>query len=112
MRPLLHLVRKESLLLLRDWNALLLLFVMPAIFILIMSLALQSRFAAESGKKMTYYLVNQDAGAVNEALLENCTGCRVSRRFVRGPIRRTFGAGLPAVTCASWWSCRRVSARQ
>lgn len=70
MRPVFHLIKKETLLLLRDWNALVLLFVMPAAFILIMSLALQSRFAAENGIQLSYYLVNQDAGTVNAKLLQ------------------------------------------
>ncbi|HET6724402.1 MAG TPA: ABC transporter permease [Gammaproteobacteria bacterium] len=71
MPPVAHLVKKETLLLLRDRNALVLLFVMPAIFILIMSLALQNRFAAENGVKLKYYLVNQDAGPVNAQLLDS-----------------------------------------
>ena len=63
MRALLHLVRKESLLLVRDWHALLLLFAMPVLFILVMSLALRDRFAAHQGAALTYFLKNQDANA-------------------------------------------------
>ena len=69
MRILAHLVTKEVRLLLRDWHALLLLFVMPVAFILIMSLALQNRFSTESGVHIEYLLLNQDSGAVDKRLL-------------------------------------------
>ena len=62
MSPLLYLIRKELLLLRRDWHALLLLFVMPTLFILIMSLALRDTFASHGQVSLTYYLVNQDEG--------------------------------------------------
>jgi ABC-2 type transport system permease protein len=63
MRPLIHLVRKESLVLLRDWHALLLLFAMPVLFILVMSLALRDRFATHQGAALTYFLKNLDSSA-------------------------------------------------
>lgn len=69
-RPLSALIGKEWKLLLRDWHALLLLFVMPAIFILVMSLAMQNGFAAHEGVSVTYYLVDQDHGAVSAALIK------------------------------------------
>ncbi len=65
-----HLIGKEARLLLRDMNALALLFLMPAIFILIMSLALQSRFDAQNGVALDYYLVNQDSGEMTARLVE------------------------------------------
>ena len=52
MTALIAAIRKECLLLLRDWHALLLLFAMPLAFIVIMSLALEGRFAAESGPRL------------------------------------------------------------
>lgn len=70
MRALLYLVRKEILLLLRDWHALVLLFLMPAVFILIMSLALQNRFSAQSGVHIDYYLLNRDSGMADAELLK------------------------------------------
>jgi ABC-2 type transport system permease protein len=60
MRVLSQLVAKECLLLLRDGHALLLLFAMPALFILVMSVALRDRFVAGHGGALTYYLVNAD----------------------------------------------------
>src|SRR5690625_7466407 len=49
-------VRKESLLLVRDWHALLVLFAMPSLFVLIMSLALEERFD-DGGVQLPGYLV-------------------------------------------------------
>jgi ABC-2 type transport system permease protein len=66
MRIVLRLVRKEVLLLLRDWHALLLLFLMPAAFILIMSLALQNQFSAAGGAKLSYALVGGTAPALQK----------------------------------------------
>jgi ABC-2 type transport system permease protein len=60
--PLLHLVRKEWLLLRRDWHALGLLFLMPTAFILIMSLALQGLFAGRGQVALSYYWLDQDRG--------------------------------------------------
>ena len=65
---LLALIRKELLLLLRDWHALALLFLMPAAFILVMSLALQDRFAADQGVSLSYYLVDEDHSDASQAL--------------------------------------------
>jgi len=68
------LVRKESTLLLRDWHALFLLFVMPAVFILVMSLVLQNAYALHQGASVRYYLVNEDSGPVSAALVERLAG--------------------------------------
>ncbi len=43
MRTLFPLIRKELIVLRRDWHALLLLFAMPTLFILLMSLALRDK---------------------------------------------------------------------
>lgn len=64
------LVWKEWLLLWRDWHALLLLFAMPAAFILVMSLALQNKFALQQGVNIPYYLVNQDHSPQADALAQ------------------------------------------
>src|SRR5690349_11717546 len=66
----LALIRKELLLLMRDWHALALLFVMPAGFILVMSLALQDRFAADQGVSLSYYLVDQDRSPTSQGLVQ------------------------------------------
>jgi ABC-2 type transport system permease protein len=70
MRQLFHLVAKEVILLVRDWHALLLLFAMPVMFILVMSLALRDRFVSHHGAALTYYLVNQDQHAISTSVEE------------------------------------------
>jgi ABC-2 type transport system permease protein len=62
--PLYHLVAKELLLLRRDWHALALLFLMPAAFILVMSLALRDTFASHGPSALGYILLNQDDSAL------------------------------------------------
>ncbi|MGH8320414.1 MAG: ABC transporter permease [Gammaproteobacteria bacterium] len=68
--PVFALIRKELKLLLRDWHALLLLFAMPAAFILVMSLAMQNGFSAQQGVSVHYYLVNNDSGRASDALVK------------------------------------------
>jgi ABC-2 type transport system permease protein len=72
MSVLLALVRKEFLLLRRDWHALALLFVMPAFFILVMSLALRDVFATgrTSTNTFKYYLVNEDTTAFANSIAD------------------------------------------
>lgn len=76
----LALVRKELLLLLRDWHALALLFLMPTAFILVMSLALQDRFAADQGVSLSYYLVDEDHSAASQALVAQLAAGRELKR--------------------------------
>lgn len=56
----LALVRKEFQVLARDWQGLLVLFVMPALFILIMSLALRDAFDGLAGVDIEYLFVDRD----------------------------------------------------
>ncbi len=70
MRALFHLVLKEWLVLSRDWHALLLLFAMPVLFILVMSLALRDRFASHHGAALNYYLINQDQDPLSASVEE------------------------------------------
>ncbi|EQD52834.1 ABC-2 type transporter [mine drainage metagenome] len=69
--PVFALARKEWKLLIRDWHALLLLFVMPAVFILVMSLAFQNKYAERQGASIHYYLVNQDKSPASVALVKD-----------------------------------------
>lgn len=64
------LVRKEWRLLLRDWHALLLLFAMPAAFILVMSLAMQQGFSVQRTVSIHYFLLDQDHSIVSAALVK------------------------------------------
>jgi ABC-2 type transport system permease protein len=78
---ILALIRKELTLLLRDWHALALLFLMPAGFILVMSLALQGRFAADQGVSLSYYLVDQDQSPASQGLVQQLSGAAELKRL-------------------------------
>ncbi len=67
---LVALIWKEWKLLLRDWHALLLLFAMPSVFILVMSLALQDSFSLRQGVSIHYYLVDEDHSRLSAALVK------------------------------------------
>jgi ABC-2 type transport system permease protein len=85
VRTFLALVRKELIVLLRDWHALLLLFIMPTLFILLMSLALRDKFAPGTDAPFSYFLVNGDsADALGDTL---AAGIREGQAF------RDLGAG-------------------
>ena len=71
MLRLQYFVHKELLLLGRDLHGLLLLFVMPAVFILIMTFALQDQYSNDSKVKIEYLLLNQDGGALSQQLVQN-----------------------------------------
>lgn len=71
MLRLRYFVHKELLLLGRDLHGLLLLFVMPAVFILIMTFALQDQYSNDSKVKIEYLLLNQDDGALSQQLVQN-----------------------------------------
>jgi ABC-2 type transport system permease protein len=74
---------KEVRLILRDPEALLLLFVMPLVFVVIMSLALQEPFRDRAGIQFPVLIVNQDDGPVGEKLAEHFTASRTFRTEVR-----------------------------
>ncbi len=83
MRTLFALVRKELIVLLRDWHALLLLFALPTLFILLMSLALRDKFAGGTGTPFSYFLVNRDsADALGDTL---AAGIRAGHTFHARP---------------------------
>jgi len=61
------LIRKELLLLARDPHGLLLLFVMPAVFVLIMTFALQNQYAMSQEVELDFYLLNEDGSGLSSA---------------------------------------------
>ena len=83
------LIVKEWKLLLRDWHALLLLFVMPAAFILVMSFAMQKGYAEHEGVRVHYYLVDQDSSSVSRAFLQQLAAIP---EFKRVPSKRSIAA--------------------
>ena len=70
MTRLLALWKKEWLALWRDKHGLLALFVMPAIFILLMSLALQDAFAPDKPLDLGYAVADLDRSTASVALIE------------------------------------------
>ena len=68
MIPLLATIRKELLALTRDVHGLLVLFVMPAVFILVMSLALRDTFQPRIAEKARWQAWDGDATEVSGAL--------------------------------------------
>ncbi|MDQ2076981.1 ABC transporter permease [Marinimicrobium sp. ABcell2] len=70
MNAFLASLRKESLLLVRDWHALLVLFAMPGLFVLIMSMALAERFEEGGVQLPGYLVVETDADSAQEFVAE------------------------------------------
>ena len=68
MRPLLATIRKELLALTRDVHGLLVLFAMPAVFILVMSLALRDTFQPRVAEKARWQVWDGDATDASGAL--------------------------------------------
>lgn len=62
-------VRKELQLLVHDWHALLLLFLMPLAFLVIMSLAMQDEFAQRAGRKLSVALIDHDRSDQSRELI-------------------------------------------
>lgn len=69
MARLFSLIGKEFLLLHRDIHGLALLFVMPSLFILIMSFALSDRYDSHRST-ISYYLIDLDKSAASQALIQ------------------------------------------
>lgn len=65
------LIKKELLVLRKDLHGLLVLFIMPAVFILIMSLAMRDTFSERHQVEVEYLLHDADQSEVSAALKEN-----------------------------------------
>lgn len=70
MKRLLALCRKELLLLARDRHGLLVLFVMPTAFILVMSFALRGAFDAQQRPELRVHIDNQDGAPLSLQLVQ------------------------------------------
>ena len=73
LRQLLTVIVKESRLIVRDWQALVVLFVMPVAFVTIMSLALRDVFSEHAGVTFSMLIVDQDGKQVGEQLRDSFT---------------------------------------
>jgi len=75
MKSLIAIIVKELKLLLRDPAGLIMLFVLPAIFIFVLSLALQGTFLSSKKKeKLDILVVNNDRGETGKRLIEGLSG--------------------------------------
>lgn len=70
MVKILYILKKEFLLIVRDIHAVTVLFVMPAVFILIMTLAMRDLFELHSSVVIDILAVNHDAGKRSVAFLK------------------------------------------
>lgn len=64
-------VAKEMRIILRDREALLVLFVMPVMFVLIMSLALQDAFSERAGIRFPLLIIDHDQGVIGDRLIQH-----------------------------------------
>lgn len=71
MRKLIASTYKEVLLLLRDWGGLAILFFMPAVLIITITLIQESTFKAVGESKLPVVLVNQDQGEIGQLVSSN-----------------------------------------
>ncbi len=74
MIKLLYTLKKEFLLITRDVHAVAVLFVMPAVFIMIMSLAMRDLFDSHGGVTIDVLTVNRDGGKDAETFLKAIGG--------------------------------------
>jgi len=72
-------LKKEFLLITRDVHAVAVLFVMPAVFIMIMSLAMRDLFDRHQSVSIDVLAVNRDAGKKSEAFLKALEGLSAFR---------------------------------
>lgn len=71
MKPVLAIIIKEIKLLLRDPGGLIMLFILPASFIFILSIALQGTFSSiDTKEKMEILVVNNDTGNTGEKMIK------------------------------------------
>lgn len=73
LRQLLAAIGKETRLILRDWHALAILFVMPVVFVTILSLALRDVFTERAGVHFDLLILNQDGQLVGKKLIDSFT---------------------------------------
>ncbi|WP_049721092.1 ABC transporter permease [Gilvimarinus polysaccharolyticus] len=69
MSALIASIRKETLLLIRDWHALLVLFLMPSLFIVIMSLALQEQLGEQPALQLSGWLQDNNNSRASDKFI-------------------------------------------
>ncbi|MFV0277145.1 MAG: ABC transporter permease [Parahaliea sp.] len=84
MPVLISLMKKELLLMRRDLHGLALLFVMPAVFILVMTFALNNQYGISQDAPVDYHLLDRDGGALARTLIDGMTSLGHFRRLESG----------------------------
>ena len=79
MIKILYILKKEFLLIIRDIHAVSVLFIMPAVFIMIMSLAMRDLFELHGTVSIDVLAVNQDAGKKSGPFLKAMEALRTFR---------------------------------
>jgi ABC-2 type transport system permease protein len=79
MIKILYILKKEFLLIIRDIHAVTVLFIMPAVFIMIMSLAMRDLFELHGTVSIDVLAMNQDEGKKSEAFLKAMDALRTFR---------------------------------
>jgi ABC-2 type transport system permease protein len=97
MTMLLQLCLKEWRALRRDWHGLLVLFVMPAAFILIMSLALRDTYQSGLSERLAWTWIDDVHGDAAEALLGHLGGERGTASADRAAMFATLQQGRAAI---------------
>ncbi|MDT8317176.1 MAG: ABC transporter permease [bacterium] len=77
MQRLISSIIKEGKILIRDKEALMILFIMPVIFVVIMSLAMRDTFKSEEGALLGIALYNQDQGEVGKKIVEAISALKI-----------------------------------
>lgn len=77
MHRLISSIIKEGKILIRDKEALMILFIMPVIFVVIMSLAMRDTFKSEEGALLGIAVYNQDQGEVGRKIVEAISALKI-----------------------------------
>lgn len=101
MSQLAYFIYKELILLGRDLHGLLLLFIMPLAFILIMSFALQNQYASKDAVSINYYVINQDGGEGSTDLIAELDKKQTFRRLSASVNEEAASESKPATSNGS-----------
>ncbi len=77
MHRLISSIIKEGKILIRDKEALMILFVMPVIFVMIMSLAMRDTFKSDEGALLGIAVYNQDQGEVGRKIVKAISALKI-----------------------------------
>ena len=79
---LFYFIHKELLLIKRDLHGLLLLFVMPSVFILIMTFALQNQYSSSSDSQIDFYLISHSSDELSQEFIDSLNNTANFKRIL------------------------------